>query len=98
MKKYSAEEKEMWLEDWKGSGKSLTAYALENKLNPQTLRNWTKEKAVPQGFVEIVPTAEKSMPGIPEILIEKGEIKIHIPIAINRNDLRAVIQSLGCEL
>jgi hypothetical protein len=35
---------------------------------------------------------------IPEILIEKGDIKIHIPIAINRNDLRAVIQGMGCEL
>jgi transposase-like protein len=39
MKKYSEEEKAMWLEDWKADGKSLGAYAKANGLNPQTLRN-----------------------------------------------------------
>ena len=98
MKKYSEEEKAMWLEDWKSSGKSLGAYAKANDLNPQTLRNWKKAEPVQSGFVEILHEIKKDINHYPEILIEKGEIKIHIPIAINRNDLRAVIESLGCEL
>ena len=34
--KYSVEEKAMWLEDWKQSGKSKWGYAKENGLNTQT--------------------------------------------------------------
>ena len=42
MKKYSKEEKTMWLEDWKQSGKGAWLYAKENGLVPQTFVNWTK--------------------------------------------------------
>jgi hypothetical protein len=48
--------------------------------------------------VEISPELKDAARYVPEILIEKGNIKIHIPIVINRNDLQAVIESLGCEL
>jgi hypothetical protein len=59
-----------------------------------TFRNWTKESAEEPVFVEIpAPIGVAS-----EILIERGELRIHIPLAINRNDLRLVIQSLGGEL
>jgi transposase-like protein len=98
MKRYSEEEKEMWVEDWKESGMSLAAYARSNELNGQSLRNWTKEKRGQHNFVEITPAVERSIASMPEILIEKGDVRIHIPIAIDRNDLRTVIQSLGCEL
>jgi hypothetical protein len=95
MKRYSEEEKRMWVEDWKQSGTSLFGYARTNGLNLATLRNWVKEAEGPQDFVEIIPKTPGSMEYIPEILIEKGDIKIHIPVAINRQDLRTVIQSLG---
>jgi hypothetical protein len=36
MKRYCAEERAMWLEDWKGSGKSVWKYSKANNLNPQT--------------------------------------------------------------
>jgi transposase-like protein len=98
MKKYSDEEKEMWVEDWKGSGKSLWAYAKASGLNPQTFRKWTEGREKAAGFVELSAFRQEKPELVPEILIEKGDIKIHIPVAINRNDLRAVIQSLGCEL
>jgi transposase-like protein len=98
MKKYSEEEKAMRLEDWEASGKSIGSYAKEKGLNPQTLRNWEKGKPARRGLVEVTPLAAKSLSNIPEILIEKGEIRIHIPLAINRDDLRSVIESLGCEL
>jgi len=40
--KYSKEEKAMWLENWRQSGKSAWVYAKENGLAPQTFTNWTK--------------------------------------------------------
>jgi transposase-like protein len=101
MKRYSEEEKAMWIEDWKASGMSATMYARENELNPQSLRNWASgqiEKAGQQNFVEIIPTIQRNINSIPEILIEKGDVRIHIPIVISQSDLRTVIQSLGCEL
>jgi transposase-like protein len=104
MKKYSEEEKSMWLEDWKASGESASAYAKANGLNPQSLRNWEKAAAAPQNFVEVkahpagaVPVPE-SIRYMPEILIEKGDVRIHIPLSINRNELRSVIEGLGCQL
>jgi transposase-like protein len=100
MKRYSEEEKGMWLEDWRQSGSSLWAYAKENGLNPQTFSKWVKveKNQSPQHFVEISPALKEASRYVPEILIEKGSVKIHIPIAINRNELRAVIESLGCAL
>jgi hypothetical protein len=99
MKKYSAEEKGMWLEDWKASGKKAWAYAKENGLNPQTFTKWTKgNREVPQQFVEVKPHLPEAARYIPEILIEKGDVKIHIPVGINRQELRAVVESLGVQL
>jgi hypothetical protein len=97
MKRCSEEEKEMWVEDWRGSGKSLSIYAKANGLNVQTLRNWAAEPVTAVDFVEILPPVQEKRTRIPEILIEKGEIKIHLPLDINRNDLKTVIQSLGCK-
>ncbi|GHV66400.1 hypothetical protein AGMMS49928_01010 [Spirochaetia bacterium] len=95
----SNEEKAMWLEDWKGSGKSACVYAKENGLNPQTFVRWTKPASEKQvSFVEVVPPAMPAPPYSPEILIEKGDVKIHIPLAINRSELRAVMEGLGCAL
>lgn len=92
----SDEEKTLWVEDWKGSGKSAWAYAKENGLNPQTFVKWTKSADEKQtDFVEVVPPM---MPYMPEILIEKGDVKIHIPLALNRGELRAVMEGLGCTL
>ena len=42
---YSKEEKAMWLEDWKGSGKKAWTYAKENGLIPQTFCSWAKREA-----------------------------------------------------
>ena len=35
---------------------------------------------------------------LPEILIERGDIKIHIPLMVNQCILRAVIEGLGAAL
>jgi hypothetical protein len=97
MKRYSEEEKGMWVEDWKRSGSSLWVYAKANGLCPTTFQKWIREKQVPQGFVEVPVKIEAADPLLPVILIEKGSIKIHIPAGLSRNDLRTVIESLGSE-
>jgi transposase-like protein len=94
--KFSEEEKAMWLEDWRQSGKSAWAYAKANGLNPQTFVKWTKA-GMETGlcFVEVPVPVMPSTQGEPEILIEKGEVKIHIPLISGNRELRAVIEWLG---
>jgi len=91
---YSKEEKAMWLEDWRQSGKSAWAYAKENGLIPQTFATWTKKVAKEKsGFVEIRQEQKQKLK-TPGILIEKGDIKIHLPCGISGNDLNTIIESL----
>jgi len=94
--KFSEEEKAMWLEDWRQSGKSAWAYANANGLSPQTFVKWTKTgtEAKPC-FVEVPVQAIPRAQCEPEILIEKGEVKIHIPLISGNRELRAVIEWLG---
>ena len=102
--KFSKEEKAMWLEDWQKSGKSAWTYAKENGLSPQTFAKWIKTaEAAKPGFVEIpipaiAPAVNTQAAQAPEVLIEKGDVKIHIPIAVGDSGLRAVIESLGAAL
>jgi len=95
---YSEEEKAMWLEDWKQSGKSAWAYARENGLNQQTFAKWTKAAAAELRFVEVTVPVIAPVTHTPEILIERGDVKIHIPLAAGNGGLRAVIESLGVAL
>ena len=91
---FSKEEKSMWLEDWRKSGKKAWTYARENGLVPQTFVSWTKkELKQANGFIEIHPKI--SLPQQKrEILIEKGDIKIHIPVGLNSIELEPVVESL----
>jgi len=94
----SKEEKEMWVEDWKQSGKTAWAYARENGLIPTTFFGWTKSKTkTKKGFVEI---GHRSIitPQSSEILIEKGDVKIHVPLSIGSTGLRTVMEGLGVAL
>jgi len=92
--KYSEEEKAMWLEDWKRSGKKAWAYAKENELIPQTFCSWAKRGIKSKAdFIEIKP---KAIPifSATVIIIEKGDIKIHIPLSIGINELETILRSL----
>ena len=83
---------------------SAWAYAKENGLNQQTFKKWTKPRtATPPCFVEIpiapiYPPATKSTLSVPEIQIEKGDVRIRIPLGINCTELRAVMEGLGAVL
>ena len=93
---YSKEQKAMWLEEWRRSGKTFAAFAKEKGLNYETFRRWTKSKSkTKSGFVEVKTQAMPSAPRAPEILIEKGDLKIHIPLNLGRDELRAVMEGLG---
>jgi transposase-like protein len=95
--RYSEEKKRMWVEGWRQSGKSVWAYAKEHGLSRQSFYNWTKAKKEPC-FVELpsLPSQEaKPIAPNSEIRIEKGDLKIHIPLAMGRDELLAIIQGLG---
>ena len=94
--KFSEEEKAMWVEDWRRSGKSAWAYAKENGLVPQTFARWAKPE--PEGgpcFVEVPAVIPPPPRHVREILVEKGGVKIHIPLELGRGELRAVMEGLG---
>jgi hypothetical protein len=92
--KYSKEEKAMWLEDWRVSGKSANAYAKENGLIPWTFTKWTKEEAVvSKGFTE-VPMLAMAFQQTLEVVIERGELRIHIPATLSSAQMQNIIEGL----
>ncbi|MDR0442190.1 MAG: hypothetical protein LBH44_02145 [Treponema sp.] len=96
MKRFSEEEKAMWLEDWRKSGKSAWTYAKENGHVPQTFAKWTKAETEPQTyFVEVPRPVIPAARQIPAIVIERGAVKIHIPVTVSTGELRTVLEGLG---
>jgi transposase-like protein len=95
--RYSKEEKARLLEAWKQSGKSIGAFAREIGLARWTFTKWIKEDRNGEpGFVEIpARAAQPPMRCIQEILIEKGDVKIHIPLALGCDEMRAATELLG---
>ena len=93
---YSGEEKGKWLEEWKASGKGAWAFAKEKGLKQQTFAKWVKkEKEGKGGFVEITAQNKPSVQNASGILIEKGDMKILIPLTTNADELRAIFKALG---
>jgi len=96
---YSSEEKAKLLEGWRRSGKSISAYVREKGLVRWTFTKWIKaERDMKSGMVEVSAQVVKTTMHMPEILVEKGEIKIHIPLVIGINELREVMEGLGAAL
>ena len=95
--RYSKEEKAKRLEDWENSGKSAWAYAKANNLNPQTFTKWTKKES-PIHFVEVSAQVPPSQGHVHHIRIEKGDIKIYIPLGLRSGELSTVMEGLGVRL
>ena len=66
-----------------------------NGLAPQTFHKWTKtrDETKPR-FVEVPPRVMPPALNGTEILIEKGDVKIHIPLGLGCGVLREVIEGL----
>jgi hypothetical protein len=94
--KISKEERELWLEEWRQSGKSAWAYAKENGLCPQTFVNWTKPpKKSKTSLVEVpaeIISAAQQAPS--EMRIEKGDVRIHIPLTAGTQELQTAFSAL----
>jgi hypothetical protein len=94
--RFSKEEKAQWLEDWRKSGKKVWTYAKENGLCPQTFVRWTKLKAEEKTcFVEVPAKKIQPFQHPQEILIEKGDLRIHIPLSLGSGELRTIFNALG---
>ena len=92
---YSKEEKAKLLQEWRQSGKRISVFVRENGLVRWTFAKWIKaERESKIGFVEVPLQALQNTPQVPEILIEKGDIKVHIPLGLSCHEIRAVIESL----
>jgi len=93
---YSREEKAKLLEGWRRSGKSISAYVKEKGLVRWTFTKWLKaERDLKSSFVEVPAAVMKTMQQVPQILIEKGDVRIHIPLGTGSGELRAVMEWLG---
>jgi hypothetical protein len=93
----------MWLEDWRRSGKKAWTYARENGLIPQTFCSWIKRESYSchgqaKPFVELplqkIVTAQITQ----EILIERADLKIRIPIGLSVDEFRVVLEGLKASL
>jgi hypothetical protein len=101
--KFSKEEKSKWLEDWRRSGKKAWTYAKENGLLPQTFCSWVSRggnssKEQPHPFVEVPVQRIVSAQITQEILIERADLKIRIPVGLNANEFRVVLEVLRATL
>jgi transposase-like protein len=109
MKKYSVEEKAKFIAEWEKSGKSRRAFSLERGLKEQTFGKWVREEPE-EGlqFVEVGRRRKKSAEQVPakavsgprltavhEMVVEKGDIKIRLPLGVSETGLARVIRALG---
>jgi transposase-like protein len=91
--RYSEEERELVISEWKASGLSRTAFARANRLNPQTLQNWTRERERP--LVEIPASTAAVALASPEIIVEKGAIRVRLPGELGAKLLPVALRVLG---
>ena len=93
---YSREERAKLLESWRRSGKSISAYVKEKGLVRWRFTKWLKaERDLKSSFVEVPAAAMKTMQQVPQILIEKGDVRIQIPLGTGCGELRTVMEWLG---
>ena len=90
MKRYSKEEKDKIIEQWKESGKSRWTFAKEQGIGAQTLYKWTNTAKGPTDFVEL-KTGSKTLPtNNRDIILERGETIIRIPLEMSEREMNAV--------
>ena len=89
------QEQEDHVRKWQQSGQSKNAYALKAGINPRTFIGWTweREKKKKAGFVEIPQKVFAA--ATEEMIIEKGSIRVLLPLTIGVEKLQTVFSALG---
>jgi transposase-like protein len=91
MKRYSEEEKTKWLTEWEESGKSRWIFAKLQGLNPTTFDKWIRRRETGTGgFVEISKKLNAPNQISQEILIEKGNIRVRLPVQAVETAVRLI--------
>ncbi len=97
MIQYSDSERQVFLQEWKKSGKSIQKYCRENNIRPTTFYGWTKSRKgtlkKESQFIEIKSAAVLTHSR--NIILEKNDLKIHIPSDMTMNDLKPLFKILG---
>jgi len=93
----SKEEKAMWIEDWRRSEKKAWTYAKENGLIPQTFCSWVKraDEKKASGFIEVPKQFIQPITESRQLIIEIGDIKIHIPLTVCAAELQTIFTAIG---
>jgi hypothetical protein len=94
MKIFTQAEQQEHLENWKNGGLSKAAYAKSVRIHPTTFYTWTRSKKDKrsQGLVEI---NKKSIQNTnQDIVIEKGNITIRVPLSADAKELQTVFSAL----
>ena len=94
MKNYTEEERRVHLENWKSGGLSKAAYAKSAGIYTTTFYTWTRGQASKekQNFVEINKRLIQKANN--DLVIEKGNITIRVPMPALEKELQAVFAAL----
>ena len=94
MKQYTRKEREEHLEKWKAGNLSKSQYATEAGILKTTFYSWAHGQVQKEakGFVEV--RTEEPVYGYERMVVEKGTVKIHIPLSAKEEDLRKIVNAL----
>ena len=96
MKSFSKAERLKHVENWESGTLSKAAYAKTAGLHPTTFYTWIRK--APTGkkeFVEIKQNAFNG--GSQNVVIEKGNITVHVPLTAGLKELQTILGALGSE-
>jgi len=103
VKRYTSEEKKDYLQQWNLSNKSALSFCKETGLSYPTFRHWQKavKKEHRMQFVEVTQKIKPetvhdcTQTLCSNIILEKENLKITIPLNVNKQDLYTVLSVLG---
>jgi transposase-like protein len=89
------DEKKALITEWRGTGKTAAEYCRIKGIKPTTFYGWIKneKKNKLQKFVEISKTLEPVKKD--EIILEKGDVKIHIPVSLIESELKQILKAFN---
>lgn len=95
MAKYTTDEKERLLAQWREGGESAVAFCREQGLRVGTFYRWARQHRAgkPKGFVKVAATAPDELSGRERITLDKSGWRISVPA--ESRVIRDVVCALG---